>query len=1314
MLTYNGTNLTLYVDGVGLAAQAATRGTVIDTYGFGIGAIINPADANSGGFFTGSMDEVSFYTSVLTPTQVTDHYQLGTAAVDTTGPTGGSVDASGLVGTGSRYSTSTTLSVVLAKGTDPSGVAAAGAELRRATATLNSGDGTCGGFGSTTLVATDPTSPSADSVADQACYRYDYVVADTLGNVTTYSSPSIKVDTTAPAAPSLAFSAFTNTWWPGSGTTVYYRSAAASGSVTTTASATDAASGIASYTFPALGTNWTSTPGALGVNTYSWSGAPAAPGTKNATATNNATLTSANAPFTMTADDTAPTGSTVTYTDTSQTSTSISVAFTTGTDGGSGIGTRLLQRASATLTGSTCGSYGAFATIAGGTNPGSSPVVDTVSTTACYKYQYVVSDMVGNTHTATSASVVKVSIPCGAQLLGNPGFENGAVTAPWTASAGVVTNGGSVAARTGTWKALLGGQGTDTTETLSQDVTIPAGCTVTLTYWLRITTTETTHPFDFFRVQVTSGGTTTVQTFDDSNAGATYVQRTVDLSAYAGQTVTLTFLSDEDGSLQTSFWLDDVALTTTDTTGPSGGSVDASGLVGTGARYATSTTLSLVLDKGFDPSGLAATGNTLSRATATLTGGTCGTFGSYTLITGGTDPVSPKSDSVSDQACYSYRYLVFDTIGNSTTYTSPGIKVDLTAPSAPSLAFSAFTNTWWPGSGTTVYYRSAAASGSLTATGTSTDAVSGIASYAFPGLGTNWTSTPGALGVNTYSWSGAPAAPGTKQVTATNNAGATSSNSPFTMTADDTAPSAGTVNYTDTTQSSTSISVAFTTGTDGGSGLGTRLLQRQAATLTGSVCGSYGSFATISGGTNPASSPVVDTVTGGNCYKYQYVVSDNVGNVHTAASANVVKVALNYFDTIWGTAGLVNYYRLGENTISSDAMTGTAGATLQSRSGAIGASWTKHPLSSGDAVLTPTGRVRKSGTNLGALYYASGVPVSADYTVEADVFVASTVTDDMAGVVGRLDTSNANGTFYLTRYEQTNQAWTLYKVVNGTWTWLGQSGTQALTVGATYRVALDLTGTNVRALVDGVQFASVTDASISATGRGGIALGFHGSTATNLSDSTGFQVDNFRTGPPMADSKGTNHGDYFGGVATGQAGAVNGADTAVLFDGVNDYSSVPRQISTDFTIEFWFKSSNGVGAVENQEWPNYAPMVDANVAGTNNDFGISLSAGGVVYAGIGGGGADVTIRSVATGYDDGNWHYVAVTRTGTALKLYVDNAAVVNGTVNNAGALTSPPSITFGRSAGGTIRWYAGNLDEIAIYNAVLSAATVTAHYNAR
>jgi len=171
--------------------------------------------------------------------------------------------------------------------------------------------------------------------------------------------------------------------------------------------------------------------------------------------------------------------------------------------------------------------------------------------------------------------------------------------------------------------------------------------------------------------------------------------------------------------------------------------------------------------------------------------------------------------------------------------------------------------------------------------------------------------------VNTYSWPGAPAVPGTKSITATNNATGVSGGTSFTPTADDTAPSAGSVTPPNTTQVSTSVSVAFATGTDGGSGLGTRLLQRQSATLTVTTCGSYGGWTTAA--TNPASSPFSDTVTAGFCYTYQYVVADNVGNTNTATSTNVVSVTAgtSYFNGVSGESGLLSYWRLGEGSGAS-------------------------------------------------------------------------------------------------------------------------------------------------------------------------------------------------------------------------------------------------------------------------------------------------------------------------------------------------------------------------------------------------------------
>ncbi|NKE60448.1 LamG domain-containing protein [Lentzea sp. PSKA42] len=766
---------------------------------------------------------------------------------------------------------------------------------------------------------------------------------------------------------------------------------------------------------------------------------------------------------------------------------------------------------------------------------------------------------------------------------------------------------------------------------------------------------------------------------------------------------------------------------TGDVTGPTGGSVDAGGLVGTGARYSTSTQLSLTLAKGTDPSGVG--GAQLLRAAATLASGSCGAFGGYVLVSGGTDPASPKSTTVADQACYSFQYVVYDTTGNATTYTSPDIKVDLTAPTTPSLAFSAFTNTYWSGTGS-VYYKSAATSGSFTATATAIDSASGIASYAFPSLGTNWTSTPGALGVTVYSWTGAPAAPGTVNVTATNNAAATSSTSPFTLVDDNTAPSAGTVTYTDGTQSGTTISVAFTTGTDGGSGLGTRLLQRASAPLTGSTCDvTYSGWTTITGGTNPVSSPVVDTVTAGNCYKYQYVVADGVGNQHVAGSASVVKVtppATAYTDAVNATSGLLNYYRLADSAggtgagtvVASDVMSGSNGTLLTARAPDVGGAWAYLSGGTANTIQVDTGRAHHTGTGY-AIDYVTATPPSPNYSVQTDlVNKTATESGDRVGVIGRLDT--AAKSYYMARWEQEDTSWNIMKVTNESPEYLSYVASQgALTVGATYVLRLEISGntsTNLKLYVNNVLKVEHTDTTspFKNAGKAGIMDGDYGSSLWKTT--VGAQFDNFlvtsmATSTFVADSKDlTNTGDHLNGVTLGQTGALTEVNNAVLYDGVNDYSTVSRTISGNMSIEFWFKSTQGRGTTGH--WPQYAGLVDTTVTGTVPDFGISLSSSGHIKAGVG--NPDTTITSVVGGYNDGLWHHVVFTRatTGGAFKLYVDGGTAVSGAGNTA-ALTANAVINFGRIAAGT-NYYQGHLDEVAIYNSVLSAATVTAHYNAR
>ncbi|MEV0789295.1 M28 family metallopeptidase [Kribbella sp. NPDC050459] len=153
--------------------------------------------------------------------------------------------------------------------------------------------------------------------------------------------------------------------------------------------------------------------------------------------------------------------------------------------------------------------------------------------------------------------------PTGGNLLQNPGFESGAVN--WTGTTGVITNSSSRPAHTGSYKAWLQGNGRSSTENLGQSVAIPATATAaSLSLWIRIDTAETTSStvYDTVKVQIVDGSTTTtLATYSNLNKSSSYVQKTLDVTQYKGKTVTVKFVGQEDSSLQTSFVIDDVALT---------------------------------------------------------------------------------------------------------------------------------------------------------------------------------------------------------------------------------------------------------------------------------------------------------------------------------------------------------------------------------------------------------------------------------------------------------------------------------------------------------------------------------------------------------------------------------------------------------------------------------------------------------------------------------------------------------------------------------------------------------------------------------
>lgn len=236
----------------------------------------------------------------------------------------------------------------------------------------------------------------------------------------------------------------------------------------------------------------------------------------------------------------------------------------------------------------------------------------------------------------TAGGLTAASCTAG-QIVVNPGFESG--SSPWSATSGVIGSFSGQTAHSGTQYAWLDGYGTSHTDTLSQSVTLPAECTVaTLKFWLHIDTAESgSTVYDRLTTQL---GTTTLATYSNVNAASGYVQRTFDVSSFAGQTVTLKYTGTEDASLQTSFVLDDITIDV------SGGTTSQNPVVtNPGSQTSTVGQATSLQIQASDPQGdtltYSATGLPAGLSIGSTTGlisGTPTTAGTYSVTVTARDP----------------------------------------------------------------------------------------------------------------------------------------------------------------------------------------------------------------------------------------------------------------------------------------------------------------------------------------------------------------------------------------------------------------------------------------------------------------------------------------------------------------------------------------------------------------------------------------------------------------------------------------------------------------------------------------------------
>ncbi len=921
-----------------VTALSTDSESAIGSYTFG--TLNSNGGTNWGGSQTGDHFDYTFGASTTAPTTsrtVNSTNGAGTnsanatysIAADATGPAVPTPTVT------AQYYTSLSVPVSLGAATDTggSGVNAGSITVQRDTIGLAAGN--CGAFTSSwstvTLSAGNDT-----TVTSGNCYRYREIAADNVGNSTTSGiSNTAKVDTSAPSTPGLTFSGLSaNAYWNSGSSTFYFR-ASAGGTFTVTALSTDSESAIGSYTFGTLNSNGGSNWGGSQTGDhfdYTFGASTTAPTTsRTVNSTNGAGTNSANATYSIAADATGPAVPTPTVTAQYYTSLSVPVSLGAATDtGGSGVnaGSITVQRDTIGLAAGDCGAFTSSwstVTLSAGNDT-------TVTSGNCYRYREIAADNVGNSTTSGISNTAKVDNagPTNSLSLtsGSPAgasYKSGATIYYRGAAAGsfkltnAVTDGVSGPASSAT--AALGGTSTGWTHTPST-VSTPAG-----------------GPYDSNTFSWSAG----------TGSSPTEVVTGADAAGNTTAAGTLTFTDDS------------VAPSVTPPSVTAG--------------YYTSLSIPVTKNGGTDGgSNVDATTSILQRDDIALTNGSCGSFtGSWSTVTlsGGNDT------GVTNGNCYRYRELLSDNVGNQgASVASNTVKVDTSAPSAPSLAFSGLSaNAYYNGSGT-LYIRPSAG-GTFRVTGSSTDAQSGIGSYTFGTLNSNGGSNFGGSQTGDhydYTFGASTTAPSTaRTVSATNGAGTASSDTTYSIAADTTAPSMTAPSVTAGYYTSLSVPVTKNGGTDGGSDVDntTSVLQRDDITLTNGNCGSFAgswSAVTLVGGNDT-------TVLSGHCYRYRELLSDHVGNQGTSGASGVARV---------DTQGPGN--SLSTSSVSPAGSVYKSGATIFYRGSAAGSFKLTNAVTDGESGPASSATGALGGTSTGWSHSASTVSSPAGGPYESNAF----------------------------------------------------------------------------------------------------------------------------------------------------------------------------------------------------------------------------------------------------------------------------------------------------------------------------------------
>ena len=173
------------------------------------------------------------------------------------------------------------------------------------------------------------------------------------------------------------------------------------------------------------------------------------------------------------------------------------------------------------------------------------------------------------------------------------------------------------------------------------------------------------------------------------------------------------------------------------------------------------------------------------------------------------------------------------------------------------------------------------------------------------------------------------------------------------------------------------------------------------------------------------------------------------------------------------------------------------------------------------------------------------------------------------------------------------------------------------------------------------------------------------------------------------DNAGTKHTITANGDTATSTAQKKFGTASVSFDGSGDYLSIPDSddwtFSGDFTIEMWFRSNNISS-------PASQTIISESEANGSELALVHYSDGEISFRCTG----TSTIVTSGAGVSSNTWYHLAIVRSGSTIKVYLDGSSIISTT--NSSTINPGNGIRFGSWYSGT-DYYNGYMDEIRISN---------------